>query len=151
MVNNIHIDKIWDVLHGIPDPEIPVVSIVDLGIVRDVKYSNKTYSILITPTYNGCPAISSIKDEISQKLTLLSIENHEIQTILSPPWTTDWMSDEVKNKLKESGISPPSDDIACPQCDSLEVEVISNFGSTACKSFYKCLSCLEPFHHFKKF
>ena len=147
----VSVDTVWDILSNIPDPEIPSISIVDLGIIRDVYYTDDVFNIVITPTYSGCPAISFIKEEISRKLTLISISNHEIKTTLSPAWTTDWMSDSVKNKLKNAGISPPSDNIKCPLCDSLKVEVISNFGSTACKSFYKCLSCLEPFHHFKKF
>lgn len=151
MVKNNSVDTVWGVLNNIPDPEIPSISIVDLGIIRDVNYNDNMFSIIITPTYSGCPAFSFIKQEIDRELKLISINNYEITIQLSPAWTTDWMSNEVKNKLKESGISPPKDQIQCPQCDSFEVEIISSFGSTACKSFYKCLSCLEPFHHFKKF
>ena len=138
-------------LKTIPDPEIPSISIVDLGIVRDVQFNDDILEVMITPTYSGCPAISVIKDEIIQKLESYGILNFQIKTNLSPPWTTDWMSDEVKAKLKNAGIAPPSNKVVCPQCDSLDVRVISNFGSTACKALCKCNDCEEPFHHFKKF
>lgn len=151
MVNSISKDKVWDVLNNIPDPEIPSISIVDLGIIRNVQFDKKMVTITITPTYSGCPAISFIKQEIIQQLELYGVTNCIIETKLSPPWTTDWMSSAVKDKLKESGISPPSNYILCPQCESVDVEIISNFGSTACKALYKCIECKEPFHHFKQF
>tara|TARA_B100001029_G_C15061819_1_gene459201 strand:- start:1261 stop:1716 length:456 start_codon:yes stop_codon:yes gene_type:complete len=151
MVSAESINQVWDILNTVPDPEIPAISIVDLGIVRDVKFENNNFEILITPTYSGCPAMTFIEQEIISHLQSNKIQNFELKKVLSPPWTTDWMSDTVKDKLKKAGISPPSNNIICPQCDSLDVEVISTFGSTACKSFYKCQSCLEPFHHFKKF
>ncbi|SVA37425.1 uncharacterized protein METZ01_LOCUS90279 [marine metagenome] len=135
----------------IPDPEIPAVSIVDLGIIRDVQCDDDMFNITITPTYIGCPAMSFIKEEIINNMESQGVINYQVKTSLAPPWTTDWMSDEVKAKLKDAGIAPPSKNVICPQCDSMEVEVISNFGSTACKALYKCLSCAEPFHHFKQF
>ena len=151
MVKEISTDTIWGILKTIPDPEIPAVSIVDLGIIRDVQCDDDMYNITITPTYIGCPAMSFIKEEIINNMESQGVINYQVKTSLAPPWTTDWMSDEVKAKLKDAGIAPPSKNVICPQCDSMEVEVISNFGSTACKALYKCLSCAEPFHHFKQF
>ncbi len=151
MVKEISTDTIWGILKTIPDPEIPAISIVDLGIIRDVQCDDDMFNITITPTYIGCPAMSFIKEEIIYNMELQGVINYQVKTSLAPPWTTDWMSDAVKTKLKDAGIAPPSKNVICPQCDSIEVEVISNFGSTACKALYKCLSCAEPFHHFKQF
>ena len=151
MVKEISTDTIWGILKTIPDPEIPAISIVDLGIIRDVQCDDDMFNITITPTYIGCPAMSFIKEEIIYNMELQGVINYQVKTSLAPPWTTDWMSDEVKTKLKDAGIAPPSKNVICPQCDSIEVEVISNFGSTACKALYKCLTCAEPFHHFKQF
>ena len=150
MVKEISTHTIWELLKTIPDPEIPAISIVDLGIVRKVHFEETTLYITVTPTYSGCPAMSFMKDEITRHLELQGITNYQVNTSLAPAWTTDWMSDEVKAKLKETGIGPPSDKINCPQCDSKKVQVVSEFGSTACKALYKCLDCLEPFHHFKQ-
>jgi len=141
---------IWELLKTIPDPEIPAISIVDLGVVREVYFKKTILHITITPTYSGCPAISFMKDEIIRLLELKGISNYQINTSLAPAWTTDWMSDEVKTKLKEAGIAPPSGKINCPQCNSKNIQVVSEFGSTACKALYKCLDCIEPFHHFKQ-
>ena len=151
MVKEISTDTIWGILKTIPDPEIPAVSIVDLGIIRDVQYDDDMFNITITPTYIGCPAMSFIEEEIIYNMESQGVINFQIKTSLAPPWTTDWMSEGVKAKLKDAGIAPPSKNVICPQCDSMEVEVISNFGSTACKALYKCLLCAEPFHHFKQF
>ena len=151
MVKEISTDTIWGILKTIPDPEIPAVSIVDLGIIRDVQYDDDMFNITITPTYIGCPAMSFIEEEIIYNMESQGVINFQIKTSLAPPWTTDWMSERVKAKLKDAGIAPPSKNVICPQCDSMEVEVISNFGSTACKALYKCLLCAEPFHHFKQF
>ena len=151
MVKEISTDTIWGILKTIPDPEIPAISIVDLGIIRDVQCDDDMFNITITPTYIGCQAMSFIKEEIIYNMELQGVINYQVKTSLAPPWTTDWMSDEVKTKLKDAGIAPPSKNVICPQCDSIEVEGISNFGSTACKALYKCLSCAEPFHHFKQF
>ena len=151
MVKDIFTDTIWELLKTIPDPEIPAVSIVDLGIVRNVQFDEDQFNITITPTYSGCPAFTFMKEEIIRQLELEGITNYQINTSLAPPWTTDWISESVKMKLKEAGISPPLDYAICPQCDSVDVKIISNFGSTACKALYKCSNCQEPFHHFKKF
>ena len=151
MVKEISTDTIWGILKTIPDPEIPAISIVDLGIIRDVQCDDDMFNITITPTYIGCPAMSFIKEEIIYNMESQGVINYQIKTSLAPPWTTDWMSEGVKAKLKDAGIAPPSKNVICPQCDSMKVEVISNFGSTACKALYKCLSCAEPFHHFKQF
>ena len=150
MVKEVSTHTIWELLKTIPDPEIPAISIVDLGIVRKVYFEETSLHITVTPTYSGCPAISFMKDEIIRHLELQGITNYQINTSLSPAWTTDWMSDEVKAKLKEAGIAPPSGKINCPQCDSTKVQVVSEFGSTACKALYKCSDCLEPFHYFKQ-
>ena len=150
MVIEVTTASIWELLKTIPDPEIPAVSIVDLGIVRNVEFDNNKLNITITPTYSGCPAFSFMKEEIVRHLESEKITNYQINTSLAPPWTTDWMSNEVKSKLKEAGIAPPSQEVACPQCDSQNVQVISEFGSTACKALYKCNDCIEIFHHFKQ-
>ena len=145
MVKESSTHAIWELLKTIPDPEIPAISIVDLGIVRKVYFEDTTLHITVTPTYSGCPAMSFMRDEIIRHLELQGITNYQINTSLAPAWTTDWMSDEVKTKLKEAGIAPPSEKINCPQCDSTKVQVVSEFGSTACKALYKCSDCLEPF------
>ncbi len=150
MVIEVTTASIWELLKTIPDPEIPAVSIVDLGIVRNVEFDDDQFNITITPTYSGCPAFSFMKEEIIRHLETEGITNYQINTSLAPPWTTDWMSDEVKSKLKKAGIAPPSQEVACPKCDSQNVQVISEFGSTACKALYKCNDCIEIFHHFKQ-
>ena len=150
MVIEVTTASIWELLKTIPDPEIPAVSIVDLGIVRNVEFDDDQFNITITPTYSGCPAFSFMKEEIVRHLETEGITNYQINTSLAPPWTTDWMSDEVKSKLKKAGIAPPSQEVACPKCDSQNVQVISEFGSTACKALYKCNDCIEIFHHFKQ-
>ena len=150
MVIEVTTASIWELLKTIPDPEIPAVSIVDLGIVRNVEFDDDQFNITITPTYSGCPAFSFMKEEIVRHLETEGITNYQINTSLAPPWTTDWMSDEVKSKLKKAGIAPPSQEVACPKCDSQNVQVISEFGSTACKALYKCIECIEIFHHFKQ-
>ena len=150
MVIEVTTFSIWELLKTIPDPEIPAVSIVDLGIVRNVEFDNNKLNITITPTYSGCPAFSFMKEEIVRHLETEGITNYQINTSLAPPWTTGWMSDEVKSKLKKAGIAPPSQEVVCPQCDSQNVQVISEFGSTACKALYKCNDCIEIFHHFKQ-
>jgi len=140
---------IWSLLKRIPDPEIPVISIVDLGVVRKVKFYDTELHIEITPTYSGCPALQMMQDEIEKTLEKKGISKYKINTVLRPAWTTDWMSIEAKKKLKKFGIAPPEKNIICPQCNSRDVEVISQFGSTACKALYKCNACLEPFDYFK--
>jgi ring-1,2-phenylacetyl-CoA epoxidase subunit PaaD len=156
-------DHLIDILSKIPDPEIPVISIVDLGIVRSIEViSASKVKVVITPTYSGCPAMKVIEDEIRLNLLQKGFTEVIVETVLSPAWTTDWISEEAKNKLKEYGIAPPekttSDKsflfqhkkvVSCPNCGSDETEMISQFGSTACKALYRCLVCKEPFDYFK--
>jgi len=157
---NITIDKIWKLMEDIFDPEIPVLSIADLGIIRDIKIEEEEAEILITPTYSGCPAM----DVISMNIRIALVENGfkkiKITQQLSPAWTTDWMSEIGKEKLKTYGIAPPIGKtfdnnyleelkVACPLCHSLNTKLISQFGSTACKALYQCNDCLEPFDYFK--
>ena len=150
MVDSINIHQI---LENVTDPEIPVISIVDLGIVRDVKVTGEEVEVVITPTYSGCPAMLEIEKDINNSLKEAGVQKVKITTVLSPAWTTDWMSEEGKRKLEEYGIAPPNptnpDEIACPQCKSKNTVLLSQFGSTACKSLYKCNDCLEPFDYFK--
>jgi ring-1,2-phenylacetyl-CoA epoxidase subunit PaaD len=138
---------LWDVLAEVPDPEIPVVSVVELGIVRDVSPERVT----ITPTYSGCPATLAIEQSIRTALDAAGYRQVRIDTVLSPPWTTNWITPEGSEKLRAYGIAPPdrSGAVACPQCGSADVEEVSRFGSTPCKSQYRCRSCLEPFDRFK--
>lgn len=162
MVESTSLEKdIWTYLHAVEDPEVPVLSILDLGIVRKVELVNNEPHITITPTYTGCPAMDMIEVNIKAVLQEKGIENVTVKYVVSPPWTTDWMSEEGKRKLKEYGIAPPiasvdkaellglEKNIPCPQCDSTNSEMISHFGSTACKSLYRCKDCLEPFDYFK--
>ena len=138
---------IWSVLETVPDPEIPAVSVVDLGIVRDVADGK----VIITPTYSGCPATLFIEQSIRAALDGAGYRDTTIEPVLSPPWTTDWISDSGKAKLAAYGIAPP--DLAtaatCPQCGSTDTEEVSRFGSTPCKAQWRCRSCLEPFDRFK--
>ena len=138
---------IWTVLKGVPDPEIPAVSVLDLGIVRLVEEDK----VIITPTYSGCPATQFIEQSIREALDAAGYRDVAIETRISPPWTTDWISEEGKAKLKAYGIAPP--DLAkaatCPQCGSADTEEVSRFGSTPCKSQWRCKACQEPFDRFK--
>ena len=140
--------QIWSLFKKIPDPEIPVISIVELGVVREIVIKNKIIQVFVTPTYSGCPAMNQMQDDISKCLKSNGY-NFEIILQLSPAWTTDWMSNKTKEKLKDFGIAPPEKKVVCPKCESGDVEIISEFGSTACKALYKCLNCLEPFDYFK--
>ena len=155
-------DQIYDILKSVPDPEIPVLSVLDLGIVRDVRYVKEKLEVTITPTYSGCPAMNVIEDSIREKLISEGFQNLEVKTILSPAWTTDWLTEEGKQKLLKYGIAPPvastsnksalfADEkvVPCPQCNSENTNMVSEFGSTPCKSLYKCKDCLEPFDYFK--
>ena len=159
---------IWDLLESVADPEVPVLSVQDLGIIREVIVSPgdglpPTVQVLITPTYSGCPAMDAISLDIKLKLAEHGYTNTRVTTILSPAWTTDWMSESGKNKLKAYGIAPPqakqqvcdtrlfseSEAIPCPRCNSYHTRLISRFGSTACKALYQCEDCKEPFDYFK--
>lgn len=154
--------QIWSILEEVKDPEIPVLSVIDLGIVRSVKAANDKIEINITPTYSGCPAMDVIAMDIRLKLIEKGFRNVYIQSQLSPAWTTDWMTEAGKQKLKAFGIAPPNpkqqfcksemfqqEAVQCPRCNSYHTELISQFGSTACKSMYRCLDCKEAFDHFK--
>ena len=143
------IEKIWNILGSVPDPEIPVISVVELGVIRNVEYIENEYVISVTPTYSGCPAVKTFQDDIKTQLKKNDIDNFKIDIVYKPAWTTDWMTKETKEKLKKFGIAPPEKIIECPQCNSKKIELISEFGATACKSMHKCTECLEPFEHFK--
>jgi ring-1,2-phenylacetyl-CoA epoxidase subunit PaaD len=138
---------IWDVLKSVPDPEIPAVSVVDLGIVREVRDGR----VIITPTYTGCPATLVIEQSIRSALDEAGFDDVAIDTVISPPWTTDWISDEGRRKLEAYGIAPPSlaAKAQCPRCGSTETVEVSRFGSTPCKAQWRCTACLEPFDRFK--
>lgn len=157
-------------LSQVPDPEIPVISLTDLGIIRDVAWQEDTLVVTVTPTYSGCPATSVINMDIEAALRAKGIEKLRLERQLSPPWTTDWITAEGREKLRAYGIAPPIDGtaadgrlagrvarlagtsnlvIACPRCGSTKTEKISQFGSTPCKASYRCTDCLEPFDYFK--
>lgn len=144
-------DQIWEILKSVPDPEIPVISIVDLGIVRDVTWLGKTLEIAVTPTYSGCPATAVIARDIETAMQQHGI-TAQIKTQLAPAWTTNWLSQEGRAKLEEYGIAPPrpaGGPARCPRCHATELEKISQFGSTPCKAQWRCRECLEPFDYFK--
>ncbi len=148
--------KAWSILETVVDPEVPVLTIIDLGIVRDVKINRDEIEVVITPTYTGCPAMDMIATNIRLALAGHGYKKVKITSVLSPPWTTDWMSEEGKQKLKQYGISPPDkkfkvpkDGVECPLCHSVNTRLISEFGSTACKALYQCNDCKEPFDYFK--
>ena len=169
------VDQVWAWLDEIPDPEIPVISIVDLGIVRDVDWSGdekEECTVTVTPTYSGCPATEVIAQQIREGLTGRGIAHLKLQVQLSPPWTTDWLTAKGRASLGAYGIAPPTQQassmnnsiapglvllnryvpqplLACPLCGSTHTEILSQFGSTPCKSLHRCLDCREPFDHFK--
>lgn len=152
--------RVWAAAADVVDPEIPVLTIGDLGVLRDVSVIDGQVEVAITPTYSGCPAMNMIALEIELALAREGIRNPKIRTVLSPAWTTDWMSDDGRRKLKEYGVAPPQagggrralfgeQQVACPQCGSAETEVLSEFGSTSCKALWRCTACREPFDYFK--
>lgn len=158
-------EQVWSWLAEVPDPEIPVISVVDLGIVRDVAWEGERCVVTITPTYSGCPAMLVIAESIEAALKQRGVEHFTMKTQLSPAWTTDWMSDAGKGKLKGYGIAPPAQQVidisglsrkkasiltvTCPNCGSTHTHCSSQFGSTPCKALYRCDDCLEPFDYFK--
>jgi ring-1,2-phenylacetyl-CoA epoxidase subunit PaaD len=161
-------DAIWRALGLVPDPEVPAVSIVELGIVRGVRWDGETLRVRVTPTYSGCPATDVIHRAIRDALADLAIDDVAIDVVLSPPWSTDWIAPEAKSKLRAFGIAPPGivapridvtgisplrrrRDVTCPRCDSTNTSLVAQFGSTACKALYRCEDCREPFDHFKPF
>lgn len=146
------LETVWSWLSAVPDPEIPVISLTDLGIIRDVQWRDDTLEVTVTPTYSGCPATSIINLDIETALRAKGIEKLTLKRQLSPAWTTDWLSDTGKARLEEYGIAPPrpaGGPQHCPRCKSTQVEKISQFGSTPCKAQWRCQSCLEPFDYFK--
>jgi ring-1,2-phenylacetyl-CoA epoxidase subunit PaaD len=156
-------DDLFSLLEVIPDPEIPVLTIADLGIIRGIRQDESEVVITITPTYSGCPAMNQFEDDILAKLKEHGINNARIETTYDPPWTTDWLTDHAKQKLQDYGIAPPQEKtsdksflkgnaprkVICPQCKSTDTRLVSQFGSTACKSLYQCNTCKEPFDYFK--
>ncbi len=154
-------EHIWQILEEVLDPEVPVLNLLDLGIIRDVNLNEDEIEIVVTPTYSGCPATSMINMAIKMKLIEKGFNNIKLTNRLSPAWTTDWMSEEGKQKLKAYGIAPPVysknseelfskiDEVECPLCGSKHTHLVSQFGSTACKALYQCYDCREPFDYFK--
>lgn len=146
------IDTVWEWLDAVPDPEVPVISLVDLGIIRDVVWEDDKLVVSVTPTYSGCPATSIINLDIETALRENGISNLELRRKLSPPWTTDWMSQKGRQALEKYGIAPPQaagGPEKCPQCGGSKLSRISQFGSTPCKAQWRCDECLEPFDYFK--
>jgi ring-1,2-phenylacetyl-CoA epoxidase subunit PaaD len=153
-------EVVLSLLDEVCDPEIPVLSLADLGVLRDVEFRDNEWQITITPTYSGCPAMKTMEDDILQKLKDHGIKGN-VHLVLSPAWTTDWLSESGREKLKEFGIAPPEDEVdksvlfaaptvvPCPKCGSRDTKMVSQFGSTACKAHYQCRSCLEPYDYFK--
>ena len=166
-VVGVTLDEVWAWLGEVADPEIPVISVVDLGIVRDVAFEGDTCVVTITPTYSGCPAMQVIADAVKEALQAHGLGDVRIVSRLSPAWTTDWMSEAGKAALTSYGIAPPVQqaidisglhagirrravpDVSCPHCGSPHTQLTSEFGSTPCKALYKCLDCREPFDYFK--
>ncbi len=162
------VQRAWEVLEAVPDPEIPVVSIRELGILRDVSERDGELEVVITPTYSGCPAMDQIGDDVRAALAASGLHGHVVIR-LAPAWTTDWITPQAKEKLRQFGIAPPHapgepkpvqfarrnanapQPVACPHCGSANTTETSHFSSTACKALYKCLDCLEPFDYFKPF
>mgnify|MGYP001438287217 CR=1 FL=1 len=163
------VEQVWQWLGEVPDPEIPVISLTDLGIIRDVAWHGETLVVTVTPTYSGCPATSVINFEIDKKLREQGVGALRLERQLSPPWTSDWINPAAREALKAYGIAPPIDGtaadgvlagrisrlaggnlaVACPRCGSTHTERVSQFGSTPCKAAYRCGDCLEPFDYFK--
>ena len=165
----VSLETVWRMLAAIPDPELPVVSIVELGIVRNVEWQGGELVVTVTPTYSGCPATEMIAADIARALDACGVASHRVQTRLAPAWTTDWIAPEAREKLARFGIAPPGPvmtgagrridisalrrraaaPVACPRCGSANTRELSRFGSTPCKAQYRCEACLEPFDYFK--
>src|SRR6478752_6919601 len=152
--------RAWEAASTVVDPEIPVLTIADLGVLREVEVRDGRVEVAITPTYSGCPAMNMIVLEIELAMERAGIGRPAVRTVLSPAWTTDWMSEDGRNKLREYGIAPPQasssrralfgeQQVACPQCGSDNTELLSEFGSTSCKALWRCKACREPFDYFK--
>jgi len=162
MVKTFTSEEIWKLLELVEDPEVPVLDVVNMGVARDVEIQGQKVIVTITPTYSGCPAMDVIGHNVKKVLSQHGVEDLEVNTTLSPAWTTDWLTDIAKQRLKEYGIAPPVDGspdkskllsedtvVPCPNCNSEDTIMVSIFGSTSCKAHYKCNSCLEPFDYFK--
>lgn len=155
-LNKITAEQVWQLLATVTDPEVPVLTILDLGIVQAVNILNNQIEIVITPTYTGCPAMDMIAINIQLAMATIGITAVKITTVLSPAWTTDWMTEAGKQKLKAYGIAAPNkkisipiDGVECPRCQATQTKLLSEFGSTACKALYQCSNCMEPFDYFK--
>ncbi|WES63970.1 phenylacetate-CoA oxygenase subunit PaaJ [Microbacter sp. GSS18] len=153
-------EHLWQSAAGVRDPEVPVLTIEDLGVLRDVDCDGGRVTVTITPTYSGCPAMETIRDDLTLALAAAGYDDVDIRTTLTPAWTTEWMSEEGRRKLAEYGIAPPTGtrpagpirialSVPCPRCGSLATREVSRFGSTSCKALYECSACLEPFDYFK--
>jgi ring-1,2-phenylacetyl-CoA epoxidase subunit PaaD len=147
-----------ELVAGVPDPELPFLTIADLGILRDVAVEGGTVRVTVTPTYSGCPALDAIRDDVTRVLRDHGVEDVVVETALVPAWTTDWLSEPARAALAEHGVAPPGQAgpvlvplgrLSCPRCGSRETEELSRFGSTACKALWRCRSCREPFEHLK--
>ena len=154
------LDDVWRALDEIVDPEIPIVSLVEMGIVRDVQIENQEIVVFITPTFAGCPALDVMRARIAEKVRALGFEHVKVKTILTPPWSSDWITDSARAKLKSFGLAPPPkhggnvqlffpDEITCPYCDSTNTRVTNPFGPTLCRAIYVCRNCQQPFEQFK--
>lgn len=154
--------RVWDLAATILDPEVPALTIEDLGVLREATAEGNSAHVVLTPTYSGCPAIDQMRDDVATTLREAGYDDVKVDYTLSPAWTTDWMTDEGKRKLEDYGIAPPAGrssemrgpipvtlGVKCPRCHSLHTREVSRFGSTACKAFYECQRCLEPFDYFK--
>jgi ring-1,2-phenylacetyl-CoA epoxidase subunit PaaD len=155
-------EQILNLLQQVPDPEVPVISVVELGVVRNVEVDGNSVTVTMTPTYNGCPALKAMEDDIREALNKEGISDVHFKMVYKPAWTTDWLSDAAKKKMEDYGIAPPvpssagflpfsnqKQEVRCPFCKSSATHRTSQFGSTACKALYFCDSCSQPFEHFK--
>lgn len=155
------IEQLWQLLDEVKDPEVPAISVVELGVVRSIEWQDDTLHVCVTPTYSGCPATELIEQMIQSALEQAGLRHFRLETRLAPAWTTDWITPVGREKLREFGIAPPqgsasklslmghAEIIECPHCGSQQTEQVSEFGSTACKALYRCRDCLEPFDYFK--
>lgn len=159
------VDQVWRWLSEVPDPEIPVLSLTDLGVIRDVAWNGETLEVTVTPTYSGCPATAVIEMDIAAALAARGVQQVALRRQLSPPWTTGWITDRGRARLRACGIAPPVEgtaasgrvasllgrrvEVACPRCGSPDTEEVSRFGSTPCKAQWRCRACREPFDYFK--
>lgn len=154
-------EAVWQALAVVPDPEIPVVSITDMGMVRDVTLEDERVIVTFTPTFSGCPALQVIENSIAEAVQALGCSDVEVRSVLTPPWTTDWINEDARERLREYGIAPPAPatessliqldmaPVACPRCSSYDVRMTASFGSTLCKRLFVCNACKEPFEGFK--